>query len=265
MKFRGFFCKNSNLWINRQIRNAGKKNYAGRNQTTRADAGNKSALGAQDSAWALTRGPLGRASWALRRCGWRGSRSERAGPWLGPSLEGAVEQEAGAGWAGSGAAGEAGALGCEGEGPRPMWGGRATRPAAPASSSRRTEMRPAARKAMRAGSGRGMAGGVWDGADPADPGRIHPFPVAAAAERLHGGGGYLREEGVGGVSTRSEGGEGEEVKVDGEAATWGGGLQGEATGSAAQIGRRGRASCSGDGDASESQAALGQAAARAGA
>ena len=118
---------------------------------------------------------------------------------------------------------------------------------------------------MRAGSGRGMAGGVWDGADPADPGRIHPFPVAAAAERLHGGGGYLREEGIGGVSTRSEGGEGEEVKVDGEAATWGGGLQGAAAGSAAQIGRRGRASCSGDGDASESQAALGQAAARAGA
>ena len=108
---------------------------------------------------------------------------------------------------GLGAAGEAGALGCEGEGPRPMWGGRATRPAVPASSSRRTETRPAARKAMRAGSGRGMAGGVWDGADPADPGRIHPFPVAAAAERLHGGG-YLREEGIGGVSTRSEGGEG---------------------------------------------------------
>ena len=124
-----------------------------------------------------------------------------------------MEQEAGAGWAGSGAAGEAGALGCEGEGPRPMWGGRATRPAAPASSSRRTKTRPAARKAMRAGSGRGMAGGVWDGADPADPGRIHPFPVAAAAERLHGGGGYLREEGIGGVSTRSEGGEGREEEA----------------------------------------------------
>ena len=55
------------------------------------------------------------------------------------------------------------------------------------------------------------------------------------------------------------------MKVDGEAATWGGGLQGAAAGSAAQIARRGRASCSGDGDASESQAALGQAAARAGA
>ena len=28
--------------------------------------------------------------------------------------------------------------------------------------------------------GRGKAGEVRDGADPADPGRIHPFPVAAA-------------------------------------------------------------------------------------